>query len=407
MRKNLHLEHIEDEIFNFGSDGLRSSINFINSLREMLSGSSTRPLNLTRKFDGAPAIFCGIDPDDGKFFVGTKGVFNKEPKVVKEKDDIRKLGYVGSLATRLELCLEHLPKLEIDGVLQGDLMFINQDLQRTLIGGKQYTTFQPNTIVYATDPLNGDIDKIINKAELGIVFHTTYRGNTLPEMSASFGADISRLKQVPEVWVSGAEYRNVSGTATLTAREHTLLYTLMKKTGEKFKKFNTGKLDSFLRFQDNLPTNMKGAGIKTYINSKIRKGKKLSDPKTDAIEYRKYFEDFIYDKVILKLKSENAIANRTKQLDTNLKKIKAFLPTIQSSFEMYNNLVRAKELILDKLNNGPRKLNNTFVRTDAGYKVVNDEGFVAINTEKGNAVKLIDRLEFSYNNFNGIKNWDK
>ena len=407
MRKNLHLEHIEDEIFNFGSDGLRSSIEFINSLREMLAGNSTRSLNITRKFDGAPAIFCGTDPEDGRFFVGTKGVFNKEPKVVKEKSDIRKLGYAGSLASRLELCLEHLPKLEIDGVLQGDLMFVNQDLQKTLIGGKQYTTFQPNTIVYATDPLQGNIDKIINKAELGIVLHTTYRGNTLPEMSASFGADISRLTKIPEVWVSSAEYRNLSGTVSLNSREHTILYSLMKNTGEKFKKFNVTKLDSFLRFQNNLPSNMKGAGIKTYINSKIRKGTKLDNPIKDANEYVNYFEDFVFHKVIRKLKSENAIANRTKELNKNLKKIRSFLSIIRGSFEMYNNLVDAKSLIIDKLNQGPRKLNKTFVRTDTGYKVVNDEGFVAISTETGNAVKLVDRLEFSYNNFNGIKSWDK
>lgn len=407
MRKNLHLEHIEDEIFNFGSDGLRSSIEFINSLSDMLAGSTSRALNVTTKFDGAPAIFCGTDPEDGKFFVGTKGVFNKEPKVVKERSDIAELGYAGSLAIRLEICLEHLRKLEIKGVLQGDLMFINQDLQKTLIGGKQYTTFQPNTIVYATDPLQGNIDKIINKSELGIVFHTTYRGNTLPEMSASFGVDISSLLKVPEVWVSSAEYNDLSGTASLTSREQNILYKLMKDTGEKFKKFDVVDLDSFLKFQKNLPSNMLGAGIKTYINSKIRKGEQISDPQKDASGYKKYFEDFVFYKIIAKLKSENAIANRTKQLDQNLKKIQSFVSTIKDSFEIYNNLVEAKTLIIDKLNKGPRRLNNTFVRTDTGYKVVNDEGYVAINTEKGNAVKLVDRLEFSYNNFNGIKNWDK
>ena len=407
MRKNLHLEHIEDEIFNFGSDGLRSSIEFINSLSDMLAGSTSRALNVTTKFDGAPAIFCGTDPEDGKFFVGTKGVFNKDPKVVKERSDIAELGYAGSLAIRLEICLEHLRKLEIKGVLQGDLMFINQDLQKTLIGGKQYTTFQPNTIVYATDPLQGNIDKIINKSELGIVFHTTYRGNTLPEMSASFGVDISSLLKVPEVWVSSAEYNDLSGTASLTSREQNILYKLMKDTGEKFKKFDVVDLDSFLKFQKNLPSNMLGAGIKTYINSKIRKGEQISDPQKDASGYKKYFEDFVFYKIIAKLKSENAIANRTKQLDQNLKKIQSFVSTIKDSFEIYNNLVEAKTLIIDKLNKGPRRLNNTFVRTDTGYKVVNDEGYVAINTEKGNAVKLVDRLEFSYNNFNGIKNWDK
>ena len=392
MRKNLHLEHIEDEIFNFGSDGLRSSIEFVNSLSDMLAGSSSRALNVTTKFDGAPAIFCGTDPEDGQFFVGTKGVFNKEPKVVKHTSDIANLGYKGSLAVRLKICLEHLRKLKIEGVLQGDLMFINQDLQKTLIDGKHYTTFQPNTIVYATDPLQGDIDKNINKSELGIVFHTTYRGKTLQEMSASFGADISSLKKVPEVWVSSAEYRGLSGTVSLTSREQNVLYKLMKDTGEKFKKFNVGNLDSFLRFQRDLPSNMLGAGIKTYINSKIRKGEKLSDPKNDASNYRKYFEDFIFYKVIAKLKSENAIANRTKQLNQNLKKLRLFTPTIKAAFEMYNNLVEAKTLILDKLNKGPKKLSNTFVRTDTGYKVVNDEGYVAINTENGNAVKLVDRL---------------
>ncbi len=407
MRKNLHLEHIEDEIFNFGSNGLRSSIEFINSLREMLAGNTARSLNVTTKFDGAPAVFCGIDPEDGRFFVGTKGVFNKEPKVVKQVEDIKRLGYGGSLASRLEICLEHLPKLEIDGVLQGDLMFIKQDLHKKLIGGKQYTTFQPNTIVYATDPQSGDIDKIINKAELGIVFHTTYRGNTLPEVSASFGADISSLKRIPEVWITNAQYQNLSGTVSLTSRERTDLYNLMRKTGEKFKKFDTTKLDSFLRFQKTLPTSMVGAGIKTYINSKIRKGMKIEDPRNDARGYTKYFEDYVYEKIILKLTSQSAIQRRTKELDSNLKKVRSYLSTIEDAFIMYNNLVEAKGLIIKKLNSGPRKLSDTFVKTDTGYKVVNDEGYVAINTERGNAVKLVDRLEFSYNNFNGIKNWTK
>ena len=242
---------------------------------------------------------------------------------------------------------------------------------------------------------------------MGIVFHTTYRGNTLPEMSASFGVDISSLLKVPEVWVSSAEYNDLSGTASLTSREQNILYKLMKDTGEKFKKFDVVDLDSFLKFQKNLPSNMLGAGIKTYINSKIRKGEQISAPQKDASGYKKYFEDFVFYKIIAKLKSENAIANRTKQLDQNLKKIQSFVSTIKDSFEIYNNLVEAKTLIIDKLNKGPRRLNNTFVRTDTGYKVVNDEGYVAINTEKGNAVKLVDRLEFSYNNFNGIKNWDK
>ena len=74
---------------------------------------------------------------------------------------------------------------------------------------------------------------------------------------------------------------------------------------------------------------------------------------------------------------------------------------------MYNMFVEAKQLIVDKLDKGARKFSKTFVRTENGFKVVNDEGYVAIDQMKGNAVKLVDRLEFSYNNFNGIKSWDK
>ena len=80
--KNLHLEHLEDEIINYGVDGgPEPAINFLRSLRDMLSGSSRSSINMTVKWDGAPAIFAGKDPEDGKFFVAKKSVFNKS-KVV-------------------------------------------------------------------------------------------------------------------------------------------------------------------------------------------------------------------------------------------------------------------------------------------------------------------------------------
>src|SRR6056300_1696323 len=86
--KNLHLEHIEDEILNFGIGGARGSINFLRSLRDMLAGSSRSSINMTVKWDGAPAIFAGIDPADGKFFVAKKSVFNKEPLLYKTPSEI-------------------------------------------------------------------------------------------------------------------------------------------------------------------------------------------------------------------------------------------------------------------------------------------------------------------------------
>ena len=167
------------------------------------------------------------------------------------------------------------------------------------------------------------------------------------------------------------------------------------------------KLNNFLRFQRELPANMRGAGIKTYINSKIRKAEKFVNPESDANEYKRYFELTVFNRVILKLKSQNAIDNRNKELNKNLKKIISYTPMLIDAFTLYNLLVDAKAMILDKLNKGAKRFTNTFVKTDTGYEVVSDEGYVAIDTQSGNAVKLVDRLEFSYNNFNGIKNWTK
>ena len=127
--KNLHLEHIEDEIFNLGVRGARESINFLRSLRDMLSGDSQSSVKVTVKFDGAPAVFVGIDPSDGKFFVGTKGVFNKDPKIVKKESDIENLGYKGGLAEKLKVAFKELKSLGITGVLQGDIMFTKGDFE--------------------------------------------------------------------------------------------------------------------------------------------------------------------------------------------------------------------------------------------------------------------------------------
>ena len=77
MAQNKHLEHLEDDILNNGSEGGKTSIAFLRSLGSMLSqGDKTKSTKVTTKWDGAPAIVCGIDPRTGMFFVGNKSVFN-------------------------------------------------------------------------------------------------------------------------------------------------------------------------------------------------------------------------------------------------------------------------------------------------------------------------------------------
>ena len=189
--KNLHLEHIEDEILNYGITGGRASINFVRSLRDMLAGASRSSIDMTVKWDGAPAIFAGIDPSDGKFFVEKKSVFNIDPKLYKSIAEIDADNLSASLNSKFKVAFEEFSKLGIKDVLQGDLMFTD-DVSTETIDGQKFYTFQPNTIVYAVD-VNSDLGKKIKNAKIGVVWHTTYKGAELQDMKASFGANISGL----------------------------------------------------------------------------------------------------------------------------------------------------------------------------------------------------------------------
>ena len=298
--KNLHLEHLEDEIINFGVDGGRAAINFLRSLRDMLAGANRSSVNMTVRWDGAPAIFCGIDPDDDKFFVAKKSVFNVNPKLYKTEQEIND-DLSGTLNEKFKVALRELSKLGIKGVLQGDLMFTD-DIEETEIDRKKYYTFQPNTIVYAV-PVKSDLGKRIKKSKIGVVFHTTYNGKSLPDMKASFGADISKLNTPSSVWMDDATYKDVSGRATFTQKETESITAILSQTGKTFNKINGPKLRKFLSLQNNMTGVLAGASLKTYNNSKVRAGEKINNPAVHAKGYEKWVFDSI-QKQIDKVKSD-------------------------------------------------------------------------------------------------------
>ena len=298
--KNLHLEHLEDEIINNGVPGGRAAINFLRSLRDMLAGNARSSINMTVKWDGAPAIFAGIDPSDGKFFVAKKSVFNVNPKLyktAKEIDDDLK----GALVEKFKVALAEFSKLGIKSVIQGDLMFTN-DVETTTIEGTKYYTFQPNTIVYAV-PVDSDFGKVINKANVGIVWHTSYSGSKLEDMKASFGADISKLTTSPSVWMDDATYKDVSGRATFTEKERDVVTKILSQTGKTFQKINAPLLNKFIKLQESMTGVLSDASLKTYNNSKVRVGEIIKNPKQHAQGYVKWVEMSI-QKQIDKVKTD-------------------------------------------------------------------------------------------------------
>ena len=267
--KNLHLEHLEDEIINYGVDGGRAALNFLRSLRDMLAGANRSSVNMTVKWDGAPAIFAGIDPEDGKFFVAKKSVFNVSPKLYKTDAEID-ADLSGALNSKFKIALAEFSKLGIKGVIQGDLMFTD-DVNTETIDGMNYYTFQPNTIVYAV-PTDSSLGKIIKKAKVGVVWHTTYTGDALQDMKASFGVNITSLSKPSTVWMDDATYKDTAGKSTFTVTETEKVTSVLSQVGKTFQKINANKLRSFIALQESMPGAIAGASLKTYNNSKVRAG---------------------------------------------------------------------------------------------------------------------------------------
>ena len=401
--KNLHLEHIEDEIFNTGVEGGRGSINFILSLSKMLSSGTKSATNVTVKWDGAPAIFCGEHPETGEFVVAKKSIFAKKQEYYTTHAEIDdKLS--GDLATKFHVCLDYLPNLNIKGkILQGDLMYTKDDLKKQKINKEDYWTFQPNTILYAV-PSASTLARTMKKAKLGIVFHTTYTGGTLEDMSASFGADLSGLTKTKDIWMDDAEYNDVSGTATFTQKDSAEIIRLMSRTGKVFSKIKSAQLNKFLEYQKSMPS---GATYKTYHNSKVREGSNLLklNYKKHAEGYYKFAETKL-QVAVDKMKSEKGKKIKQKNMNTYLTSIRKDKVMLQNLVEFQALINYAKTKILYKVNKA-KQLTSTFVKTDNGFDVVAPEGFVAIDNNLGGAVKLVDRMEFSFNNFTAAKAWDK
>ena len=400
--KNLHLEHLEDEILNYGVDGGRAALNFLRSLRDMMAGASRSSVNMTVKWDGAPAIFCGIEPETGDFFVAKKSVFNVNPKLYKTNAEID-ADLSGALNSKFKVALAEFSKLGIKDVLQGDLMFTD-DVESETIDGTKYYTFQPNTIVYAV-PTDSALGKTINKAKVGIVWHTTYTGAALQDMKASFGANISSLNKPATVWMDDATYKDVAGKATFTTTEAEKVSALLSSVGKTFQKINANGLRKFLTVQNGMTGSIAGASLKTYNNSKVRAGEIIKNPSAHARGYEKWVEMSI-QKQIDKAKSDKGKKKYTDMQKEYMREVRKHTGNLIQIITFQNLLVESKMQIVKKLNS-VKGLTDTFVKTKNGFKVTNPEGYVAIDRVSGGAVKLVDRMEFSYNNFTAIKAWDK
>lgn len=356
----------------------------------MLTAGTGVTTKLTVKWDGSPTIVCGIDPEDGKFFVGTKSVFTKsDQKMNKSQADINRwYGDRPGLAQKLSYALKYLKKLNIGGVVQGDLMFVDQDIVETKIDEKTHYTFTPNTITYAV-AADSDLGKTIRKAKIGIIFHTAYsEGDTVLTMTGGFLHGVQGFQRTPDVWFDDATYKDLTGIATFTSKEDQHLSSLLKATDKTLKKITSQKFDvvsgntEFVRF------------VKQYVNRQIRSGQQISDP----TKFIKGFIEFYNQEQMKDVDDPTSrkAQNRLAKIKQNEEWITDNSNTLLGVMAVYKRIIEMKMVIIKKLQTVEGI--GTFQKTNDGYKVTNPEGFVALGHDVG-AVKLVDRLEFTRTHF--------
>jgi len=394
-KQNTHLEHLEDDILNQGSNGGRNAIAFLRELGKMLSEPDSG-IRITTKWDGAPAVICGQHPETKDFFVGTKGVFAKTPKICMSDKDVDIL-YQGELANKLKTCLRELPKLGITGVVQGDLLFTKGDVETHKVNGEVCHLFQPNTITYAV-PQKSAVGKKVSTANIGIVFHTRYSGGPeLRDMTASFGVNVNAFKKVNSVAVFSSNFTDTTGAATFTDKQKRDYDAAVNKA--------EGSLKQASKFLDVLKQTGDGkfllsAMFKVYFNSYIRRGVSMNSAQQVALGFAAYYKSAL-DKEISTKKTESTKNKYRKIQSDGLKFIKANAKAIYMTVASYMNLTQAKTMVIRRLE--AVKDIGTYIKTDNGFRVTAPEGFVAIKS--GSALKLVDRLEFSRANFTVEKNW--
>ena len=394
--KRTHLEHIEDVILYDGYDGGKRVVDYFRGLLITLQGTSSESMSVSVKWDGAPAVVCGTHPETGKFFVGTKSVFAQNAKVNYTKKDIENNHGTDDLGQKLLKCLVHLQKLNMPGVYQGDLLFTDNDLTRKNFNGTPHITFTPNTITYAV-PEDSDIGKQIDYAKVGIIFHTTYKGETLADMTASAGADVEVFGTSPDVFFDNATYKDVSGSAKFTKQETV--------------KFMNGveKLETLLQNVPRDLSSMLGNNkdfvpyFQMYINAMVKEGKLPNN----VNQFLQGFKDFYVNKMqqqIAGLKAQKALAvrqDKMKQMPAFMNKIKK---PLQAMLTFYKAVQTMKGFVLKKMNQAMAI--GSFQQTDSGLEVTDPEGFVAVD-KSGNAVKLVDRLGFSKRNLTALRKFGK
>ena len=396
------MTHVEDLVILNGMTGAQSAIQYLENVFELLKGNSKVKLSLTVKWDGAPAIFAGIDPTDKHFFVAKKSLFNANPILYKSASDIISDENLSSdLAHKMSIAFTQFSSLGIKNIIQGDIMFTYDTVHPKSINGENYITFHPNAIVYAV-PADTELAHQISTAQIGVVWHTTYSGSKLDSLQASFGIPIaSRLRHNPKVWMQDATYKDYSGMVTFTAAETSKIQELLNNAKALYHSIDS-ELFGMISTDKNIQTLML-----TFGNAVIKTGEHIPNPANYIDAMMKWIQERYQQTIDTKKKevTKQRISQEASEVLAIFGPNSKYRKDLIDLYTLINALIDLKTILIGKLafNENMRM----FVQTTDGFQLTNPEGVVAIDHLSGNAVKLVNRLVFSKNNFdpNVVKGW--
>lgn len=345
----------------------------------------------------SPAVFFG-NSNKG-FFVASKGIFNKTPKINYTEADIE-ANHSGGLADTLKVALQWLKKVvpnTKDKVYQGDILFTKDTIKHFQHNGKDLIGFHPNTIIYTVEK-DSDIGKTIQNSEIGLAVHTEYEWN---------GEDPSTLK-VSRFGISDDIFKDNSKVFIIDTISNLNPKQLLQFSSEQYDKINSTlkqieKLAATVTWAIFDQDAQLGQYLETFVNTYIRANKPYPSPD----EMTEQFFDWIEQKVADekgKLKTEKGKA-RVDQRYASVRDLKKDSIQIETMMKIFKLFSEVKLMIIRKLNE--MSLYNNFVMKSNGDLVgTGEEGFVITQTNAKGA-KLVDRFEFSKNNFASdiVKSW--
>ena len=373
--KNTHLEHLEDEILNAGTAGGFSVVSVLRSFGNMLTGSKS-DLSVSTKWDGAPAIICGTDPVTGKFFVGTKSVFNKvTPKICYDDVDIDRFYQAEILRNKLKDCLKYLSQLNIKGIIQGDLLFSSGDKRYANIGGHRVITFNPNAITYAVSCKSSQ-GMAVEKAKIGIVFHTVYQGSTIQDCKAVYKAPL--FVGTEDIFIPNANFKDAQGISRFDNTQKIKYIATINRA--------EGSLKRASRFLDIMHSHGQSRFLmpilfKQFFNQQIRTGKSILNTRRTVAQFAKFYSDRLDAEMNAKTSAKGKERYKQMKLE-GLNFIARYQNEIYFTFASYISIRDAKRMVIAQLNKVGQ------IRTYIGSTPTTPEGYVV--STNNYAIKFVD-----------------